>query len=214
MIMRADLWTAEQTADVASRQAGGVRLDVPHAPIWMQALAEKPLVDSGFVPEKFFDAWVCNHLTSSTYAAADWICQYNSMQHTSTDEWHTGCRPSTCIMTGARASSPTLMMAPASPGPSSLSGSSRTRACPLAPNCMGRLSLTLCIWCMPRSIPHDSKHFLFEDVLVRGSACHSQHGYTNGAYTVDILHGCVTVMKADGLNLYSIFLMKGFQGMK
>ncbi|BDA45580.1 probable RNA demethylase ALKBH5 at C-terminar half [Coccomyxa sp. Obi] len=54
------LWTAEQTADVASRQAGGVRLDVPHAPKWMQALAEKPLVDSGLVPEKFFDAWALN----------------------------------------------------------------------------------------------------------------------------------------------------------
>ncbi|CAL8470831.1 g10373 [Coccomyxa elongata] len=54
------LWTAEQTSDVASRQAGGVRLDVPHAPKWMQALAEKPLVDSGLVPEKFFDAWALN----------------------------------------------------------------------------------------------------------------------------------------------------------
>jgi hypothetical protein len=54
----ADLWTAEQAADPASRQAGGVRLDVPHAPTWMQAFAEKPLVETGLVQKGFFDAWV------------------------------------------------------------------------------------------------------------------------------------------------------------
>lgn len=54
----ADLWTAAQAADPTSRRAAGVRLDVPHAPIWMQTLAEKPLVQAGFVPEGFFDAWV------------------------------------------------------------------------------------------------------------------------------------------------------------
>ncbi len=142
-MVHADLWTAEQTADVASRQAGGVRLDVPHAPKWMQALAEKPLVDSGLVPEKFFDAWVREHLTLSMYATADCLCLQMSMQRTSTCDWHTGRRPSTCIMMGVRASSPTLMIVPASPGPSSLSGSSRTRDCPLAPSCMGELSLPL-----------------------------------------------------------------------
>ncbi|KAK9904144.1 hypothetical protein WJX75_005380 [Coccomyxa subellipsoidea] len=54
------LWTAEQAADPASRQAGGVRLDVPHAPTWMQAFAEKPLVETGLVQKGFFDAWALN----------------------------------------------------------------------------------------------------------------------------------------------------------